>query len=712
MAVTQGKTVLELGALAYADLSDLDQLLIGDVSTPLLAKKTSIGNLRTLFGQVPDPDNPEDPGVALPTWLLEGKKGYWRVNIISAVEDALYYLIWYYDDGVDEWVVYPEEVTETRGTVGLSAGALIQDIQVVKDEDGIAQRTYRRFKIQTVTVTEKSSMSSEQNAYSIALLPATFVPAAPSIEDTVDSPYTESLSKYMIYAQSVILKIFAATGEEDYVSRYELQRSFQIPGPEKDWFTLPMHTLTIDPQLPSPSAVVYTDDSAAASPGDEFLYRARAIDTNGTPSEWSININFTVGDDTTAPDVPVLTITQVALGFKIIIAPPTQNGGDPAADVARWYIEGRKGAEAFANILGTTKYITSPEFSYNIPDANLTDQYQFKARAVDWSGNDSGFSTPAAATAPNQLSDAVMDNDWEQRSSDVETGVSDNSTLIGQNATAITLRATQVYVDGPTILGEITVNAGNIDLRVQYGEEISSFVLGVSGLKLTGASIEIAGATTFTAGWAAASNAETDINVLNTSNAPAVAGATDDTVADTKLLSTGGAYNSAGSGARVRIFPTAETALLVTDGARNVFAAFVGTTGSFTSGDVVMGDIAGQFIKFDAGTNKFFMDVESLEVTGFINIRTIGAGLKMNGIVCIDSGRGGTGFYNIVTEEGGVNVNHVNGSYMFLGVPVLGAQQPHITNASGTLGDVTAKFNVLLAYLDADAGHGILAGAP
>jgi hypothetical protein len=43
---------------------------------------------------------------------------------------------------------------------------------------------------------------------------------------------------------------------------------------------------------------------------------------------------------------------------------------------------------------------------------------------------------------------------------------------------------------------------------------------------------------------------------------------------------------------------------------------------------------------------------------------------------------------------------------------VVSDRQAHIADADGTLADITTKFNTLLQYLDADAGHGLLAGAP
>jgi hypothetical protein len=69
-----------------------------------------------------------------------------------------------------------------------------------------------------------------------------------------------------------------------------------------------------------------------------------------------------------------------------------------------------------------------------------------------------------------------------------------------------------------------------------------------------------------------------------------------------KLDATGGAYNSASSGSRVRIFPDANTGIQVIDNASNdVFKALVGGT---DVGDVIIGDYAGgQGIKYDKSAN-------------------------------------------------------------------------------------------------------------
>lgn len=71
-------------------------------------------------------------------------------------------------------------------------------------------------------------------------------------------------------------------------------------------------------------------------------------------------------------------------------------------------------------------------------------------------------------------------------------------------------------------------------------EVIATINASAEGITIEADNIAIAGTTTFTAGWAAATNAETDIDVLNTANAPAAAGADvtgSNTAADTALVS-------------------------------------------------------------------------------------------------------------------------------------------------------------------------------
>lgn len=87
------------------------------------------------------------------------------------------------------------------------------------------------------------------------------------------------------------------------------------------------------------------------------------------------------------------------------------------------------------------------------------------------------------------------------------------------DAKIVNLNATKIDA-GDIAVSRITAQAGN--------------AINAGAISISANRINIAGTTVFSSGWAAASNAETDINVLNTTNAPADAGATDDTVANEK----------------------------------------------------------------------------------------------------------------------------------------------------------------------------------
>ncbi|MBP7276499.1 MAG: hypothetical protein KBA51_09885, partial [Kiritimatiellae bacterium] len=484
MTLPQGKTIHELNSLALTELQDADELLVGDVSEPLKAKRTTIGNLRVMLGTFAESGNVENPEIEFPSWILEGMTGFWRINILSSVTNALAYLVWYYDDVAEAWVQHPVALMETRTAPGLSGGPLVLDIYVVKDAvTGIAERTYRRFKIQVITSLEKTPLSTEQAAYSLVLLPADFVPDAPIIEDSDEYPYTETLPKYMTYGHSVVLKFTAPTGQAGYVDHYELQRRKYLEGqgPKAGWQTLPMHMLTLDPQKPAPTRIIYVDDSAAAAPGDVLQYRVRAVsmvDTMPKPGAWSTTVTYTVEEDATAPDPPVLSVYAVQLGLHIIIATPTQNDGDACSDVQGFIIYGRKGSDAYANILGmnadgSDRMLTNYETVYKVPDASLASQYQFKAIAVDWSGNMSDWSTATSATAAAPITMSGVDTAFSQKLAVIDSTastVSTHTTQINQNAYDITLKAASTTVsaiDGRLTSAEaaIIVNANAITLK-------------------------------------------------------------------------------------------------------------------------------------------------------------------------------------------------------------------------------------------------------
>ena len=129
----------------------------------------------------------------------------------------------------------------------------------------------------------------------------------------------------------------------------------------------------------------------------------------------------------------------------------------------------------------------------------------------------------------------------------------------------------------------------------------------------------------------------------------------------------GGQYNSAASGARVRIFPDANTGISVTDGISNVFECLVGGT---DVGDVIIGDYTGgNGVKWDNSGG-------TLDVKGSLSACTVGTGqtITVNGTIdCGDILIKGVGFNYILIdntyytrlEDGVFNIGTGLGSYNF-----------------------------------------------
>ena len=261
--------------------------------------------------------------------------------------------------------------------------------------------------------------------------------------------------------------------------------------------------------------------------------------------------------------------------------PRRQSPGGRARTFDYWKIEGFKQESGQWVVLEPqwrdTRYI------HGDLDSELEKNWKYRITALDHSGN---ASPPSAETGFGKmkkagstfLSSAV--NETLAQVTQHESTLSTHSTLISQNSYDITLKADQEQVDTlsgnvSTLSGEVNVLAGQVSLAVkQDGATISSFVAGVSGLRLEGPSIKITGSTEFASGYDPSS----------------------------KLTATGGAYNSAESGARVRIFPDAYTGIrIIDDNGADVFKALVGGT---DVGDVQIGSADSHYLLFDKSTGN------------------------------------------------------------------------------------------------------------
>lgn len=116
----------------------------------------------------------------------------------------------------------------------------------------------------------------------------------------------------------------------------------------------------------------------------------------------------------------------------------------------------------------------------------------------------------------------------------------------------------------------------------------------------------------------------------------------------TKLDALGGAYNTAASGARVRIFPDANTGLLIVDDAgAEVFKALIAGA---DVGDVIIGNYAGnKGLKWDKSAATFTVrgslnadDITAGTLTGR-TIKAVGTGVASD--VWLDSSAGTVSFY-------------------------------------------------------------------
>lgn len=92
-----------------------------------------------------------------------------------------------------------------------------------------------------------------------------------------------------------------------------------------------------------------------------------------------------------------------------------------------------------------------------------------------------------------------------------------------------------------------------------------------------------------------------------------------------KTAKVGGTYDSAASGARVRIFPDANTGILITDGTNDVFKALVGGT---DVGDVIIGDYANnKGAKWDKSAGTFIVrgNLEAVSIASGKTLTVTGA---------------------------------------------------------------------------------------
>jgi len=235
-------------------------------------------------------------------------------------------------------------------------------------------------------------------------------------------------------------------------------------------------------------------DIPGVEDGVAYDIRVKSVNAVGVSSDYA-SINFTPGADTTAPAEPTSLVAEGTLGFINVtwVNPPDTD----LKEVEVW--EGPNGARGNATLLATVSGT-----NYNRGNlAPLTTRYYW-VRAVDFSGNKSGFVGPVDATARQvtaaDIGDAVipynsfasdvadlfdtiqadigqLDADTVALESDVNTLENNFTTLDGEvsaNNSAVSGLETRVT----NAEGEITTNSSQI---TSLQSDLSNAESGISG---------------------------------------------------------------------------------------------------------------------------------------------------------------------------------------------------------------------------------------
>jgi len=311
-------------------------------------------------------------------------------------------------------------------------------------------------------------------------------------------------------------------------------------------------------------------------PKVSYDFGVASVNKAGVASDFCTNITETTSDD----DSPPATVTGVSAtgGIQYAIIEWDENS---EADLAAYYIYRNTVDDS-----GTASIAGGSRTNYFI-DGNRTGGTEvfYWVKAMDTSGNKSAaFSTVASCIPHNVTSDDV-----------------------------VTLAGSKVLIDGAVYLSnwrhsfDLTkIDGGKIYTSsittsqlnftpVQSTDVIASINASAEGITIEADNITISGASTFSSGY-------------------------DPT---TKVATLGGSYSSTSSGARVRIFPDANTGIQVIDDVTNdVFKALVGGT---DVGDVIIGDYTG------ANGAKFDKSAGTFDVRGKLTANDIQAGGTITG---------------------------------------------------------------------------------
>lgn len=357
--------------------------------------------------------------------------------------------------------------------------------------------------------------------------------------------------------------------------------------------------------------------------GTELFYWVKAVNTSGLESDDFSTVAFATPRNVASTDSQISNIgwTQTC-GFSSTNNTTVEwTAGDFTTSAGTTY-----------NISsGNTGVMSARTYIY-LDIATSTTAYQATTTATDAVGDNKVL----VAVAENNTGGAVFQvfggaggvfiDGSDLVASSVTTDQIAANTIVAGNIEAGTITSTEIDTDSITSLNNLVVAAANILIDgttylsnwrnstdvtkidggqiytgsitttqlnftpVQDTDVIASINASAEGIRIDADNIEISGSTTFASGY-------------------------DPTG---RVLAVGGTYDSAASGARVRIFPDANTGIqIIDDDSNDVFKAIVGGT---DVGDVTIGNYAGEegmFYDKSAGTLSLALNSEDAITLGY-----------------------------------------------------------------------------------------------
>ena len=301
----------------------------------------------------------------------------------------------------------------------------------------------------------------------------------------------------------------------------------------------------------------------------------------------------------------------------------------------------------------------------------------------------------------HDLANASMEESWQFRVTAYDH--SGNASTVSATSSA---KSPQKASGAAILVNAITTDHCNF-LVVGTSNVVGTINASSEGIRISAGKIQISGSCEFASGYDPTS----------------------------KVAALGGIYNSAASGARVRIFPDANTGLLVTDGTNDVFKCLVGGT---DVGDVIIGNTSGYYIKWDKSEGTLNLkgylksgsriEVSQLDLPDISGYKIRLRNLTKGGNLTIRNDLGAATFaVNHLDDEliyCGLDLDIATGKVIQIGGnQVVGSRQAALGDASNATGDPTqwsecvtktdfnafvSKFNTLLDKLGT-SGHGLTA---